>query len=81
MAAIIKLPSGIYATIIRGQWFCPDPHAMPMLEYFAEEAIQRRKATTDDEIAQGVVEMIVGARFIRGNIPESADATGTAPAS
>ena len=81
MAAILQLPIGTFGICSYGKWYSPDPKAAPMLEYFSRYVTGDVYTNPDSAHAREVAKMIVGARFIRGNIPESADATGTAPAS
>jgi len=63
----IKLhPKGPHALYIDGRWTCPDPPAIPMLEYFTKEVKKARPACSEEEMVRAVAASIVGCEFIMG---------------
>ena len=64
MAARIILPDGTPATIHSRTWSCPDPEALPVLDYFARRIGSRVYEHIEDTVARGVVAILVGARFV-----------------
>lgn len=68
MAAEIELPDGTPAQY-NGKWDCPDPKAIPVLNYFTEKVMEEVDLNIfpnrHASIAERVVAKIVGAKMIR----------------
>ena len=57
-------PEGPDAIYDRGAWYCPDPAAMPMLDYFTKEVWKAHPEYSEEEMVRAVVATIVGCEFI-----------------
>ena len=69
MAAEIELQDGTPAIYTGTEWLCPDPKAVPMLEYFTEQVFNEVYESDLPNICAGVarrvVAKIVGAKLVR----------------
>lgn len=75
MPARILLPDGTPASIHLNVWSCPDPAALPVLEYFSNQVDPPVWDDSDHVRAMGVVKVLVGSHFVdsergRGHFPK-----------
>jgi hypothetical protein len=65
MVYLIKLhPDYPYAFYENGGWYCPDPKAIPMLDYFTKEVRKAHPEYSEEEMVRAVAASIVGCEFI-----------------
>ena len=64
MPASIILPDGTPATIRDCVWYCDDPEAIPVLNYFSKRTPCDPHLPPDRVIARNIVKLMTGARFV-----------------
>ena len=60
----IKLPGGPHTFYSKNGWYCPDPKAIPMLNYFTKEVMLAHPAYSEEEMVRAVAATIAGCEFI-----------------